>query len=68
MHNQIDNSGLVDIRDVAIDKSMSKKDRVAEFLRQIKDPHRFKCGQFTVSVKYADNGTTIEDCLRGIVN
>jgi hypothetical protein len=58
---------LVDIRDVQVDSSLPKHERIAEYIRQIKNPYRFKCGAFTVSVKYADNGVTLEDCLKRIV-
>ena len=39
---------LVDIRDVAVDKKLPREERVAEFVRQIKNPYHFKCGKFTV--------------------
>ena len=35
---------LVDIRDVTVDRELSREDRIAEFVRQIKNPYRFKCG------------------------
>jgi len=62
-----DRSSLVDICDISIDKSLTKTERITEYVRQIKNPHHFRCGQFTVTVKYSDNNTTIEDCLRGIL-
>lgn len=60
-------AALVDIQDVDVDKTLSKKERIAEFLRQIKDPYHFKCGKFTVTAKFADNGVTLEDCLQRII-
>ena len=33
---------LVDIRDVTVDKELSREERIAEFVRQIKNPYRFK--------------------------
>lgn len=54
---------LVDIRDVSVDKNLPKEERIAEYIRQIKDPYHFKCGKFTVSVRFAENGPTLEDCL-----
>ena len=60
-------SSLVDIQDVNVDKNLSKKERIAEYLRQIKNPYRFKCGKFTVTAKFADNGVTLEDCLQRII-
>ena len=34
---------LVDIRDVAVDKKLPREERVAEFVRQIKNPYH--CGK-----------------------
>jgi hypothetical protein len=58
---------LVDIRDVAVDKKLPREERVAEFVRQIKNPYHFKCGKFTVRASFAANGGTIEDCIKGII-
>lgn len=58
---------LADIKDVSVDKSLTKNERIAEYIRQIKNPHCFKCGKFIVKAKYADNGISLEDCLRGIL-
>jgi hypothetical protein len=58
---------LVDIRTVSVDKTLPREARIAEFIRQIKDPYRFKCGKFTVTAKYADSGLTLEDCLLQII-
>ena len=62
-----DTENLVDIRDVHVDAGLPKPERIAEYVRQIKNPYRFKCGEFVVSVKYADNGVSLEDCLERIV-
>ena len=58
---------LVDIRDVSVDKSLSREERIAEFVRQIKNPHLFRCGKFTVRAKFANNGVSLEECLHGIL-
>ena len=59
---------LVDIRDVQVDSNLPKLERILEYLRQIKNPYHFKCGKFTVTARFADNGVTIEDCLQSIVS
>ena len=41
--------------------------RIAEFLRQIKNPYCFRCGKFTVRAQFADNGVSLEDCLKQIL-
>lgn len=58
---------LVDIRDVTVDPSLPKEERIAEFLRQIRNPYHFKCGKFTVRAQFAQNGVTLEACLKQIL-
>lgn len=58
---------LVDIRQVAVDKDLSKEERIAAFLEQIKNPYRFRCGDFIVNVVFSSNGSTLEECLQGIL-
>jgi hypothetical protein len=60
-------SELVDIRTVAVDRSLPKHERIAEYIRQIKDPYHFKCGKFTVTVRFAEAGPTLEDCLQRLM-
>ena len=58
---------LIDIRDVSVNKELPREERVADFVRQIKDPYHFKCGKFTVQASFAEDGGTIEDCIKGII-
>ena len=60
-------TGLVDIRDISVDQSLPREERVAEFLRQIKNPCHFKCGKFTVHAQFAENGVSLEDCLKQVL-
>jgi len=67
MTTQNNNTGLVDIRDVSVDIDLPQKERIAEFIRQIKDPYHFRCGKFTVNVRFVENGPTLEDCLQRLM-
>lgn len=58
---------LVDIRDVTVNKELSREERIAEFVCQIKNPYRFKCGRFTVRASFAAGGATLEECIKGIL-
>jgi hypothetical protein len=58
---------LVDIRNIAVDKDLPKQARIAEFLRQIKDPYHFKCGKFTITARFAEGGPTLEYCLERLM-
>lgn len=68
MQTQPDSTALVDIRTVHVDKDLPKRERIAEFVRQIKDPYHFMCGSFTVTAVFDANGPTIEECLQGLSN
>lgn len=61
--NTVDYNDLTDIREVNVDRNLSKAERVREYVRQIKDPYHFKCGKFIVTAQFAANGPTLEDCL-----
>ncbi|NLO85712.1 MAG: hypothetical protein GX096_09835 [Clostridiales bacterium] len=61
MNNSLNPQDLVDIRDVCVDKDLPKQDRVAEFVRQIKDPYHFRCGKFVVTARFAEDGPTLEE-------
>jgi len=58
---------LVDIRTVQVDKTLPKEARIAEFIRQIRNPYQFKCGKFTVTARFANSGPSLEDCLRRLM-
>jgi hypothetical protein len=62
------NNSLVDIRTVSVDKTLPREARIAEFIRQIKNPYKFKCGKFTVTARYSDSGLTLEDCLMQMIS
>ena len=64
---QIHTDELVDIRKVSVDKNLPKEERIAAFIRQIKNPYRFRCGDFVVNACFAGNGVTLEECLQGIL-
>ena len=49
---------LVDIRDVSVNKELSRDERIAEFVQQIKNPYHFKCGRFTVQASFSAEGAT----------
>ena len=58
---------LVDIRDVNVEKNLPKEERIQAFLQQIKNPYRFRCGNFIINTTFSDSGATLEECLQGIL-
>ena len=59
---------LADIRSVSIDPSLSKEERIAAYLSQIKDPYHFKCGQIEVHTCYSVDGPTLMECLKQLID
>ena len=57
---EVDLDSLVDIREVKIDQSLPREQRMADFIRQVKNPNCFKVGKIAVSVGFATNGVTFE--------
>lgn len=56
----VDLDTLVDINDVKIDEEWPREKRIAEFVRQIKNPYCFKVGKVAVSVGFSDDQVTFE--------
>ena len=56
-----DMSGLVDIRDVKVDRSLPVEDRIRSYVEQVKDPYCFRVGDVKVRVSFASNGRTFND-------
>lgn len=65
--NHTPQTELADIQTITVDQTLSKEERIAEFLRQIKNPYCFKCGKFTVQAQFSPNGVSLEDCLKQII-
>jgi hypothetical protein len=68
MCTTINKNELVDIRDVQVDSSLSRNERIKEYNKQIKDPCHYKCGKLTVTARFPNNGVSIEDCLKSMVS
>ena len=58
---------LVDIREVSVEKDLSKEQRIESFVRQIRNPYRFRCGDFVVNASFSSSGLSLEECLKGIL-
>ena len=67
MRTTISLDELADIRDVKVDSTLSQRERVIDYRRQIKDPLHYRCGTMKVNANFATNGKGIEDCLRPCV-
>ena len=60
------NTHLADIRDIAISKYLSQRERIIEFVQQIRDPHHYRCNEITITAHYSDQGLSFAECLQQI--
>ena len=54
---------LADIRDVKVNTALPQRERIYDFIRQVKNPYLYKCGKIVVKVSFAETEATLEDKL-----
>jgi len=59
----VDRSTLVQRKDVRLKSKGSKQERIADYIRQIKNPYCYLDGKTVVKISFADTDRTIEDCF-----
>ena len=59
----VDPATLVDINDVKVDRNLPQHERVLDFIKQIRNPYLYKCGDMVVKISFADTEETLEDRL-----
>ena len=56
----VDPDTLRDIREVKVDESLPKRERMLEFIRQIGNPFCYRHGKYIVKVSYTNTDVTLE--------
>ena len=57
----VDPETLVDVTGIVIDESLSKEERKAEYLRQVKNPYCIRVGDVVVKNVYSNDGVTLQE-------
>ncbi len=57
----VDRDTLRDIRDVQVDTTLPKKERLLDYIRQIGNPYCYCYDKYTVKVSFSDTDATLED-------
>ena len=57
----VDPEALVDVTTIKIDESLSKGERKAEYLKQVKNPYCFRVGNVVVKNVYSNDGVTLQE-------
>ncbi len=58
---KVDPETLRDIRDVEVNTSLPKKERILDFIRQIGNPYCYRHGKYVVKISFTDTDVTLED-------
>ena len=59
----IDKTALVDVQGFQFDNSLSKRERIEQFIERMKNPYCFRYGGLGVKVEFTDGGPTLSDLL-----
>ena len=59
----VSRESLVDIKDVKIDKSLSREERISDYISQVKNPYCVQCNGIIVKMNFSQSGETLEDKL-----
>ncbi len=59
----VSKESLVDIRDVKIDGSKARNERISDYIRQIKNPYCVQCNGIIVKMNFSQSGGTLEEKL-----
>lgn len=63
----VDPETLVDVTQIQIDESLSREERVADFIRQVRNPYCFKVGDMVVKNVYSEDGVTLAERFEQLV-
>ena len=58
---------LTDRRDIVIDQKLPQRERLQQYIRQVKNPYCYMDGGVVVKVSFANTKETIEDRLEAYI-
>lgn len=61
---KIDINTLVDIREVKVNQKLPQPERVADYIKQIKNPYCYRHGDFIVKICFSNSKVTLTDRLK----
>ncbi len=56
---KVSKTELVDIKNVVIDESLEKSERLTDYMRQIKNPYCFLCNGIVVKLNFSESEDTL---------
>ena len=64
---KVDPATLVDIKTIKMDESLSREEKLKQYVEQVKNPYCFRVGDVVVKCSYSDDGVTIRDRFEQLV-
>lgn len=59
----VDANELEDINNIKINTKLPVNERIKEFVRRIKNPYCYKCGDLIIKIKFEETDDKFEDIL-----
>ena len=64
---EIDRDQLVDLRTVRVRTDLPKRERMLDYIRQIKTPNCFKIGKYVVCLSFSENGLSAQEIFSDLL-
>ena len=61
------NDGLVDLRDITIDSSLPVEDKIKSYIKQIKNPYKYRVGEIVVTLKFNKSGPSFKEAFASVL-
>ncbi len=63
----LNSNELVDIKNIEIDTSKPKIEKLIDFIEKIKNPYLFKVGDIIVKIKFSNNNQSFQEKMENII-
>ena len=63
----LNSNELVDIKNIEIDTSKPKIEKLIDFIEKIKNPNLFKVGDIIVKIKFSNNNQSFQEKMENII-
>ena len=63
----VEKEGLVDIREVEIDRSLPLEERKRAYLEAVGNPYAVRVGDMKVKVRFTENGASFEEVFENML-
>lgn len=66
--SKVNKQDLIDIKDVYIKRQQSKEEKIKSFIKQVKNPYCYRCGNVVVKVSYEVDVATMQEKMENYLS